>query len=599
VKIIIISPAFPPDRDGVGDYTSVLADGLSERNDVMVITSERKGLSSDEKGKIEIIRKVRNWGGYDVFNILSLCKSFSPDMVIIQYVSFLYGRGGINLIFPLISIILRMYYKVLTMIHEPFVSFEYSIKQSLMSLVQKGMLFFIVMGSDKIAVSILAWNRMLKKYFFWRKKDFVWIPVSSNIRIASEFPVVKRLNGFGRKPLLVFFGSLHFSKMIDFVFDSLDALIKKGYDAGLIVIGHKEDSLLPSITNIPSYIKERVLYTGYCSNEEASKYLSMSDMFLLPLIDGVSSRRTTVMAALKHGVPVVTTSGFLTDEIFLRESFTVLSPSNNKESFLKNVERLAEDESLRKSIGKKGRDAYNKYFSEKLMVDRYIDHALTIPKIKWCWGMKISDQLILESIYEVRKNIRGILLDIGCGKKPYHPLLNHKTVKWVGIDRAVTHSGLSSADIFGDGKYLPFKSEAFDTVLCTQVIEHIDEPDILFKEISRVLKKSGMLIMTAPQTNYLHEEPHDYYRFTKYGLAYLANKYGLGVELIKPLGGVFALLGQTISAHIPLIRKPRFAGEILRGLLQGICNFIFWYLDRIKEVPESTIGYILTAKKKE
>ncbi|MBI3815605.1 MAG: methyltransferase domain-containing protein, partial [Nitrospinae bacterium] len=336
---------------------------------------------------------------------------------------------------------------------------------------------------------------------------------------------------------------------------------------------------------------------GYCSSEDVSRYLSASDIFLLPLIDGVSSRRTTLMTALQHCVPVVSTSGFLTDDIFLKEQFILLSPSTGKNLFVANVERMADDEVLRKATGNKGRDAYNKYFLEKLMVDRYIDHALTIPKIKWCWGMKISDQLILESIYKARENIRGILLDIGCGKKPYHPLLSHKTVKWIGIDRPITHSGPPSADIFGDGKYLPFGDESFDTILCTQVIEHIDEPDIFFKEISRVLKKGGMLIMTAPQTNWLHEEPHDYYRFTKYGLIYLANKYGLSVELIKPLGGVFALLGQTISAHIPLIRKPRFAGEILRGLLQGICNFIFWYLDRFKEVPESTIGYILVAKK--
>src|SRR3989338_7269384 len=281
MRIIIISPAFPPDRDGVGDYTSAFADELSEKNEVIIVTSKSKDLISEGKNRFHVIRGIDKWGGLGLFHILSICKNFSPELVIIQYVPFMYGRGGINLTFPLLSILIRIRYRVFTMVHEPFISFGHSIKYFLISIVQRLMLFFLIIGSDRIGVSIKVWERMLKRIFF----------------------------------------------------------------------------------------------TGYCSSEDVSRYLSITDIFLLPLIDGISSRRTTLMTALKHGVPVVSTNGFLTDDIFLQENFTLLSPSTDKALFVANVVRMADDDTLRKNMGKRGKEAYEKYFSERLMIERYLDHA--------------------------------------------------------------------------------------------------------------------------------------------------------------------------------------------------------------------------------
>ena len=380
MKIIIISPAFPPDRDGVGDYTSVLADGLAEKNEVIIVTSKLKGVKSESKNKFHVIREIDKWGGLDLFHILSICKNFSPELVIIQYVSFMYGRGGINLAFPLLSILLRIRYRVFTMLHELFTPFGLPIKTFLMSLVQRLMLFFLIIGSDRIGVSIKVWERVLKRFFFWRKGDFRWIPIPSNIKISIKTNIPEKLSRFNKKPLLAFFGSLHITKIMEFLTASLEVLVKKGYDSGLLIIGQGENEISDYLEELPYYLKERIFCTGYCSSEDVSQYLSITDIFLLPLIDGVSSRRTSLMAALKHGLPVVTTKGFLTDDIFLQENFTLLSPSTDKALFAANVVRVAEDEKLRDATGKKGREAYEKYFSEKLMIERYLDHAFSMKK---------------------------------------------------------------------------------------------------------------------------------------------------------------------------------------------------------------------------
>lgn len=266
------------------------------------------------------------------------------------------------------------------MLHELFTPFGHSIKTFLISLVQRLMLFFLLMGSDKIGVSIKVWERVLKRFFFWRKWDFRWIPIPTNIEVAAKTNSNDKLLRFNKKPLLAFFGSLHITKMVEFLIASLEALVKKGYDSGLLIIGQDEKAISDYLKELPDYLRERIFCTGYCSSEDVSQYLSSSDIFLLPLIDGISSRRTTLMAALNHGVPVISTSGYLTDDIFLKEDFTLLSPSTDKELFVANVLKMAGDEKLRESIGKKGKEAYEKYFSEILMVERYLDHAFSIEK---------------------------------------------------------------------------------------------------------------------------------------------------------------------------------------------------------------------------
>ena len=378
MKIIIISPTFPPNKGGDSDYTFLLAAGLAEKNEVIIVTSKLEDTVSEEENRFSIMRKIENWGSFDLFHILSISRRFTPELIIIQYVSFLYGRGGINFIFPLVLLFLRMQYKVFTMVHEPFTPIGDSVKTFLISLVQRLMLFCMVLGSDKIGVSIKAWERMMERFFFWRKGDFRWIPVPSNIKIAPNTPDVGDLQRFNKNPLLVFFGSLHVTKMVEFLTASLEALIKKGYDSGLLIIGQDEKAISAYIKGLPDYIGERIFCTGYCSSEDVSRYLSVSDIFLLPLFDGISSRRTTLMTALEHGIPVVTTSGFLTDDIFLMEDFILLSPSTDKGLFVSNVVKMADDEILRKTMGKKGREAYEKYFSERLMVERYLDHVSAI-----------------------------------------------------------------------------------------------------------------------------------------------------------------------------------------------------------------------------
>jgi SAM-dependent methyltransferase len=123
-----------------------------------------------------------------------------------------------------------------------------------------------------------------------------------------------------------------------------------------------------------------------------------------------------------------------------------------------------------------------------------------------------------KALSEASKYAVGRLLDIGCGNKPYEEYFELVTA-YIGCD--VVQSSLHRVDVISTATSLPFESESFDVAFSTQVIEHVAEYPTLLKEAFRLLKPQGHLIISGPMYWHLHEEPHDFYRFTKYGFRHI------------------------------------------------------------------------------
>ena len=154
-------------------------------------------------------------------------------------------------------------------------------------------------------------------------------------------------------------------------------------------------------------------------------------------------------------------------------------------------------------------------------------------------------------------------------------------------------------DIYGDALNLPFKSNCFDTILSTQVLEHVVEPKQMLREAYRVLRAGGYIILTAPMVGELHEVPNDYYRFTIYGLRYLAESVGFEIISIKARCGFWGVIGQELSSYIYNWKgKPKYLVEqaIKRGLATIVQAF-YSFLDKIDRKETETLGYIMIAKR--
>ena len=148
----------------------------------------------------------------------------------------------------------------------------------------------------------------------------------------------------------------------------------------------------------------------------------------------------------------------------------------------------------------------------------------------------IRKQLICNSLKG--RNRSGVLLDLGCGERPYKNEYDVYVKKSVGIDVPWSLHEKHHIDAFGKAEMLGFKNESFDVILFTSVLEHVENPSKALQEASRVLKNNGILILTVPFMVPLHEQPYDFYRFTPFSLEILLDEARFKVQKIIPIGEI-------------------------------------------------------------
>lgn len=196
---------------------------------------------------------------------------------------------------------------------------------------------------------------------------------------------------------------------------------------------------------------------------------------------------------------------------------------------------------------------------------------------------------------------KGKVLDIGCGNKPYESEFNGLIENYIGCD--IIQSNQNKVDILCPANKIPLENETFDTVFSTQTIEHVEDHQGLLNEAFRVLKKEGFIIVSGPMYWPLHEEPYDFFRFTKHGFKYILEKAGFEIIEIISNGGVWALAGQSLIHAIfntdsnNLIFKI-FRSAFYRLKMVYIINSLFSYLDSKFYNEVSTMNYVVVAIKK-
>ncbi|MCX8108509.1 MAG: class I SAM-dependent methyltransferase [Verrucomicrobiae bacterium] len=195
----------------------------------------------------------------------------------------------------------------------------------------------------------------------------------------------------------------------------------------------------------------------------------------------------------------------------------------------------------------------------------------------------------------------GVILDVGCGMKPYEPLLAGAHDRWIGTDNPLSmkssYDELVMADVYADCLALPFQHATFDTVICTQVIEHVPEPQRAICEIARVLRPGGVLILTAPMLWPLHEEPYDFFRYTSHGLSRLLTSAGLVVLRQVQRGHPVSALGQALlDLHFNAVRSGLLS-KLYRQFVCRIINAACTVLDRLVPGRRLALGWAIAAQK--
>lgn len=190
------------------------------------------------------------------------------------------------------------------------------------------------------------------------------------------------------------------------------------------------------------------------------------------------------------------------------------------------------------------------------------------------------------------------ILDAGAGQSPYRTLFDHceyLTQDWP----ASPHDRAAEADIVADLCALPIDDRSFDAALCTEVLEHVATPEAAARELFRILRPDGMLLVTVPFVGELHEEPNDHYRFTSYGIEGMLERAGFRVESVEPVSGYFRTVIHTLRNGGLAIRasdhRSRLATRAIALLLLAVSVLLIRVarnLDRLDEKGGLPLGWI-------
>ncbi len=196
-----------------------------------------------------------------------------------------------------------------------------------------------------------------------------------------------------------------------------------------------------------------------------------------------------------------------------------------------------------------------------------------------------------------RTYLRGRIVDIGCGRKPYARFMPAAVVAHVGVDHEASPHGTGAVDIVASAYAIPVEDESFDGALATSVLEHLEEPEEALREWYRILRPGAYIILELPHMWHLHEEPRDFYRFTNHGIRYLLEKVRFEVVELEALTGFWATGAQSLAYYLDRgnrgwLRRLRIIDAVNVGI-QGAGS----RLDHLDKAEQWTSLYLVVARK--
>ncbi len=218
--------------------------------------------------------------------------------------------------------------------------------------------------------------------------------------------------------------------------------------------------------------------------------------------------------------------------------------------------------------------------------------------------VNIGSRLISDVIAEyydinIKKYVNGKLLDLGCGEVPLYATYKDHITENICLDWENTCHKINHLDFTCDiNRGLPFENGEFETIILSDVLEHVPEPLFLLSEIYRVLSTDGVLLLNVPFYYWIHEQPYDYYRYTEFALRRFVESSGLKLVFIKSIGGVPEILADIIAKNVSNLR---IIGRPISSILQK-CVFMFIKSRYGKKVSKGSgkkfpLGYFLVARK--
>ncbi len=369
--VIIISDLLPPKRGGLADHTHRLANELAAFGPVTVLTSPG---SEESSGAFQVRASIGNWSDLDW--IMAELREFPDDSVLLwQYVPHMYGRGGVNRQLP-------RFWRDLKGIGQRQVFIAHEIMADLvpLDLFRRPPNFWYALNhrrqwkailsvADAIPISTGRWVEEWSARRPAVAKKFSLLPSPTSIEPVSVPPDhAATWRAQNRLPantkIIAYFGTLSAAKQLPWVIEGWRAAHTPSNPVALALIGGA-----PAL-RLPAELLKFYRPLGYLPADDASRALHAADLLTLPFVDGISERRTTLMAGLAHGLPVATTNGHNTGAALRRADFLALSNANDEGAYIRSVVDLIRDDARLTRMGAAGKVACAKEYSWPVVISR-------------------------------------------------------------------------------------------------------------------------------------------------------------------------------------------------------------------------------------
>lgn len=366
----LLTGEYPPQPGGVSDYTALLAAGLyREGEEVHVWTGGSVEDVITESSGVIVHHCAGRWSATDLERLgVELNKFPEQRLLLVQYAPNAWGYRGLNLGFC------RWLLKrreagddVRLMIHEPFYQWRLRDKPTrwLLAAGQRWMMRTLLAASSQVYVSIPGWEKYVRAYETQARLSVTWLPIFSTIPKVTDDSRVADLRGrLARNDQFVIgsFGTFG-GAIAEMLLEILPALLLNRDDRFGLLLGRGGEEFVARLIGSYPQLAGRLFAHGALDAGQVSLHLQTCDLLIQPYPDGVSSRRSSVMAGLAHGIPTVTNTGALSETVWEKTNCVAFTFEYELENFINSVEMFLSDAAARYELSKRARETYDKYFA--------------------------------------------------------------------------------------------------------------------------------------------------------------------------------------------------------------------------------------------
>jgi glycosyltransferase involved in cell wall biosynthesis len=343
----IVTGEYPPDPGGVSDYTRLVALGLAARGDgVHVWAPAVADDGAQAEAGVEVHRLPGGFGPRTLDALSRGLAGAGAGQILVQYVPQGFGMRGMNLPFC-VWLFERRRAGITIMFHEVAVALgrQQPLRHNVIGAVNRAMAFALTRAARRCFVGAAAWEPLLRS-FAPTEVAISWLPVPSNVPVVDDQAGMralrKALAAKGGK-ILGHFGTARETWIAERLGAVVPALLRERPNAVFLLIGHDSPDLRGRVLAHAPELHLRVHATGLLAPVDVSRHLNACDVMLQPYDDGVSTRRGSMMAALAHRRPVVTTAGASTEPLWSESGAVALVDVGDVTAMKAAVAHLMDD----------------------------------------------------------------------------------------------------------------------------------------------------------------------------------------------------------------------------------------------------------------